>query len=164
MRWRSDPNESELRRTGRAVLMFLLPLLGLYCLVIGMDKGVGFAPAYAQEGTTGPPTTHRPTTTTEEPTTTTNPQSTGTFPETTEGPSTTFMPSTTTTRPGPPSTTYMIPGLTTVPRGGGGGGPGPTSADCHTPPGVTEVTWKCNGSTWICHDKVSTPGTYCIDP
>jgi cytoskeletal protein RodZ len=157
-------NEPSLGKVARACALFLLPFLGLYAIVVGLEKNVGFSAAYAQEQTTGPQTTGRPTTSTREPTTTTEPDVTGTFPDTTEGPTTTFMPPTTADTPGPPSTTYMIPGITSVPGGGGANPTNATSADCREPIGVTEVTWRCNGSTWICHDKVATPGTYCIDP
>jgi cytoskeletal protein RodZ len=159
MKQRYDDPPS-LGRTLRGCVLFLLPFLALYAIVVGLEKNVGFSAAYAQEATT----TRMPTTTRAEETTTRVP--TTTRPTTTEPeePSTTFMPSTTRSTVGPPSTTYMIPGITTVPDGGGVNPPNATREDCHTPPGVTEVTWKCGGATWICHDKVSTPGTYCIDP
>lgn len=106
-------------------------------------------------------------------------------------PGTTYMPSTsptntlprptmpTPTRTDPPGTEPTFPNTTKVPiitfpnppdptrPPGSGDGMNPTSPtreDCYEPPGVTGVTWRCGGATWICHDKISTPGTYCIDP
>jgi hypothetical protein len=142
--------------TGKACLVVLAPIFFLWVLALMWEQTPG---AYAQATTTKTSNPAPGETSTRAPTTTVGP------------PSTTFMPPTRTDPPpttddtvGPTSTTYMIPGVTSVPNGGGSTPTNATPDDCHTPPGVTEVTWKCNGATWICHDKVATPGTYCIDP
>jgi len=152
MKLRGEPGSPT--RVLHASMYVLGPLLLLYTFAIMWEQTPG---AQAQVvGTTGAPTTL----TTTLPPTTTRPSTT----QTTDPPTTYTTRPPTTVPSGPPSTTYMIPGITTVPKSGGSNPPNVASGNCYDPPGVTEVTWKCNGATFICHNKETTSGTYCIDP
>lgn len=144
--------EPSLGRVARGCALFLLPFMVVWAVAWAAEQGrLGSQPAaFAQQ---------RPTTTQPAPTTTLPPPPTD--------PPPTTAPSTTTTWPAPdqPGPTYM-PSTSRTWGGGDGvsGGGGGSNRGCMEPPGVTEVTWQCNGATWICHDKRATPGTYCIDP